>query len=239
MTDLPDDDATEAIPTVVTPLAALRATRAARGARRATPPRKAPARKPATTSRAEHNAKRGKYADRIVGAIKTGAAWLSIKEPVKAQIIMARAEPLARALDAVAAEDKRVDAFLTRISGFFGKSSAWADLTTEIGVIGAAMTLSTGTMPAGPAGLVIAFVGGECLNQAISAAAVKAADQQIADSYPGELVDPVFRAELVAQYVDMYTPRPPSPPAADVDEPGDTADTAEYEPLRFDGSVAG
>lgn len=233
----PVEEEVEVTPVVVSPLTALKNARAARTTRRP-PARKATPRKP-TASRAESAAKRGKYTDRIVGAIKSGAALIGVRNPVRGAIIEARAEPLARALDRVAAEDKRVDAFLTKASGWFGKSSAWGEFGSELGITVSAVVLTTGAIPTGPVGLAVAFLGGSVLNAAIQTAAVRAADDQIAVSYPGEAADPEFRAMLIQQYVQEYTPRLPQPADTEPTAPADPYDDTVVEAVpvvRFDGT---
>lgn len=155
--------------TAVNPLESLRTVRAARKttARKRTTARKAAPVKRAATSRADSAAKRGKYADRIVGAIKTGCAVWRTRAPLQAEIVMATAEEWGAAIDRVAAEDKRVDAFLARVSGIFGKTSAWGDLGAVATKTGAALALSAGAMPGGPAGMAVAFLGGALVEQAV------------------------------------------------------------------------
>lgn len=153
-------------------LEGMRAVRATRPTttRRTTRPAKAAPKKQAP-SRAESAAKRGKYADRIVGAIKSGCAILGLRRPVEAAIIETRAESWAAALDRVAAEDKRVDAFLQKVSGFFGKGSAWGDLAGETAITGSALMLSMGAVPTGPVGMAVAFMGGSVVEAGVQRAA--------------------------------------------------------------------
>lgn len=168
------------------PIAGLRAIRQSRGGARRSTARKATPAKKATTSRAENAAKRGKYADRIVGAIKSGCAILGVRKPVHAAIIESRADSWAQALDRVAAEDKRVDAFLAKVSGFFGKGSAWGDLGGETMVTASALLIASGAVPVGPVGMAVAFMGGQALDAGLNLAARRLAERDLDANGIGE-----------------------------------------------------
>jgi hypothetical protein len=216
---------TETEPSVASPLGALRAVRQTRTTNRRKPTaRKATPRKATTTSRADGAAKRGKYADRIVGAIKTGCAVLSTRAPVQAAILMERAQPIAEAIERVAEEDKRVDAFIQKISSFFGKSTAWGELGGEVAVTGAALALSVGAVPAGPVGLAMAFIAGEALEAGLWSASRREAEKSLraqgvdpsADAYPDTM------RWATQQHYDHFKaslPQPgQKPPPADDDQ---------------------
>lgn len=213
---------TEPEPAVSSPLAGLRAVRQERvTTRRKAPARKATPRK-ATTSRAEGAAKRGRYADRIVGAIKTGCALLSVRAPVQAAIVMERAQPLADAIERVAAEDKRVDAFLQKVSGFFGKSSAWGELGGEVGVTAAAIAMSVGAVPTGPVGIAMAFIAGEALDAGLWSASRREAEKTLSAQGIGPEQD--VYADTLKWATDQHyehfratLPQPGQPPAAEPD----------------------
>lgn len=226
----PDTDTADTPPEEPRVLAGLRAVRASRaGGRR--PVRKATTPRKATASRADSAAKRGKYVDRIVGAIKTGCALLSVRAPIQAGILMERAEPIAEALQRVADEDKRVDAFIAKVSGFFGKSTAWGELGGQIGVTGAAMALSAGAVPTGPVGLAIAFIGGELLDAGLHRASLDAATAHLKRlGY-----DPAAPAQadmlrgVAQEYYEHYKASIPAPgqapaPADDLEHPPATDD---------------
>lgn len=201
------------------PLDGLRAVRQSRTTNRRTA-KKATPRKAPTVSRADGAAKRGKYADRIIGAVKSGCAVLSTRAPVQAAIIMERAEPIALALERVANEDKRVDAFLQKISGFFGKSSAWGELGGELGITTAAIALSVGAVPTGPVGVAVAFIGGELLDAGLRSASLRTAEKDLRrygvvpgmNNYEETLV---AAAEQYYQQYASQVPRPGQQPAAE------------------------
>lgn len=187
--------------TAVNPLESLRTVRAARKttARKRTTARKAPVKRAPAASRAETAAKKGKYADRIVGAIKTGAAVLGTRAPVQARILLDTAEEWGAALDRVAAEDKRVDAFLARVSGIFGKTSAWGDLGAVAAKTGAALALSSGMLPGGPAGLAVAFLGGKLVEESVRSVAYEQAEELLAKNGIGPENDDDYHRLLNAE----------------------------------------
>lgn len=161
----------------------LAAAAARAGARKATPRRRtSTTRKPTpTTSRNERAAKRGKYADRIAPAVKSGAALLAWRNPVAGRVIELQADAWAASLDRVAAEDPRVDAFLMKISGIFGKSGAWGDFMKENALMAAGVMVATGRAPVtGPAAMVMAMFAGALVDQATNAVAK---DQVYVDAY--------------------------------------------------------
>lgn len=164
------------------PLDALRTVRATRGKSVRRPVKRAPAPKRPPVSRADSAAKKGKYADRIAAGIKTGCALLGTRAPLQARLIEAQAQAWGTALDRVAAEDKRVDALLTTVSGWFGKSSAWGELGGVAAVTTASLLLSTGMTPAGPAGIAVVFLGGKALEQGVRQLAVDQASDLLADN---------------------------------------------------------
>ncbi len=193
--------AAEAAAQEPTGLAGLRAIRQSRTGNRRSTARKAAPRK--ATSRADTAAKRGKYSDRIIGAIKTGCALLYGRAPVQAAIIESRAEPWALALDRVAAEDKRVDAFLSKVSGFFGKGSAWGDLAGETMVTASALMISAGVVPTGPVGMAVAFMGGAAVDAGTALAARRLAERDLdAQGVPEDHPDrKAYVDEVSAQYL--------------------------------------
>lgn len=147
------------------------AAAAARAGTRTTRARKTTARKPAprkaTASRNDRAAARGKHSARIAPAVKSGAALLSWRNPIAGRVISLRADAWAASLDAVAAEDPRVDAFLTRISGFFGKGGAWGDFGKETALMVGGVMVATGRVPlTGPGGMVLAMFAGGLVEQA-------------------------------------------------------------------------
>lgn len=210
----------------VSTMETLRRVRAGRptATRRKTTTRKAPApAKRATSSRAESAAKRGKYADRIVGGIKSGAAVLYTRKPLQAQILMDTAEEWGAALDRVAAEDKRVDAFLAKVSGWFGKSSAWGDLGAVAAKTGAALAMSAGMLPAGPAGVAVAFLGGALVEQGVRSIAAEEAGKYLIsqgldpDDPAQHLVFTQVKDDIARQMLDQIRER-----ARPVDDPTPT-----------------
>lgn len=146
----------------------LAAAAARAGARKATPRRRTTAKKTTpTTSRNERAAKRGKYADRIAPAVKAGASLLAWRNPVAGRVIAMRADAWAASLDAVAAEDPRVDALLGKISGLFGKGGAWGSFGQETALMMGGVVVATGRAPlTGPAGMVLALFAGSLVEQA-------------------------------------------------------------------------
>jgi hypothetical protein len=221
-------------PAEPTAIAGLRAVRQSRTTSGRKPIRKAAPRKATTpaASRADTAAKKGRYVDRIVGAIKSGAALWSVRQPVQAAILIERAEPLALALQRVADEDKRVDAFLGKVSGWFGKSSAWGELAGEVGVTGAAMALSMGVVPAGAPGMAIAFMGGELLDAGLRRASLDRAKADLdIQGIPKE--HPEYQEALrqvSAQYYDHFKasipdPKKPAPAEDPVDVDQDVDET--------------
>jgi hypothetical protein len=216
------------------PLDGLRAIRQSRTTTRRAPAKKtAPRKAPAATSRADGAAKKGKYVDRIVGAIKSGCAVLSVRAPVQAAIIMERAQPLAEAIEQVANEDKRVDAFIQKVSGFFGKSSAWGNLGGEVGITAAALALSVGAVPTGLPGMAIAFMGGELLDAGLRSAARREAEKDLKrlGLIPGVVNYDATLAEVAESYYRQFSdrvPRPgeqPPPPDVDGGDQGDAEPT--------------
>lgn len=158
----------------------LAAAAARAGARKAAPRRRTTARKTSpAASRNERAAKRGKYADRIAPAVKSGAALLSWKNPVAGKVIALRADAWAASLDAVAAEDPRVDALLQKISGLFGKGGAWGKLGQESALMVGGVMVATGRVPlTGPAGMVLALFAGALVEQATMSVAYDLAYQE-------------------------------------------------------------
>lgn len=146
----------------------LAAAAARAGARKATPRRKTTPRKATpAVSRNATAAKRGKYAQRIAPAVKSGAALLSWRNPVAGRVIAMRADAWAASLDGVAAEDPRVDAFLSRVSSWFGKGGAWGDFGKETALMVGGVMVATGSAPmTGPAGMVLAMFAGGLVEQA-------------------------------------------------------------------------
>lgn len=164
MTTTPEAPAQEPLSPVRQKLltAAARSGRTTR-ARKATP-RKVSA---APKSRNDRAAARGKYANRIAPAIKAGAAIVAFRDPVAARIIQLRADPFAASLDKVAAEDPRVDALLSRVSGWFGKGGAWSELGRESALMAGGIMLASGRAPtSGPAGMVLSLFAGAVVQQA-------------------------------------------------------------------------
>jgi hypothetical protein len=215
---------------------AVAGLRAVRQARKTTPRRKtATTRRAPTSSRADAAAKRGKYVDRIVGAIKTGCAVLSVRAPIQAGIIMERAEPLAEALQRVADEDKRVDAFLSKVSGWFGKSTAWGELGGQVATAGAAVALSVGAVPVGPVGMALAFLGGELLDAGVRRAAVDAAkaDLKRAGIVAGDQGYDQTLRDATTHYYQQYSlmvPVPGEAPPVDGDDQGATGQHDQGDP---------
>lgn len=203
---------------------------AAAAAKRATKTRRTTTRKSPAVSRNATAAKRGKYAARISSGIKTGAKLLGAARPVHAAIIAAQADEFADALDEVAAEDARVAALLDRVSGAFGKGGAWGKLGGVVVSTGGALMLASGTVPAGPAGIVLAFLAGEIVQAAAMDAAADIVRREAAaagiDPDPARV--PLIAAALLA---------PKAPPA---DELGDElGDEERGYGLGYDSPAAG
>jgi hypothetical protein len=159
----------------------LAAAAARAGARKATPRRRTAAKKTTTptVSRNERAAKRGKYADRIAPAVKSGAALLGWRNPVAGRVIELRADAWAASLDRVAAEDPRVDALLAKISGIFGKSGAWGGFMKENALMVGGVMVATGRAPlTGPPGMILAMFAGALVEQATMAVARDNADRE-------------------------------------------------------------
>jgi hypothetical protein len=176
--------------------AGTRTTRA-----RKTTARKAAPRKP-TVSRNDRAAARGKHSARIAPAVKSGAALLSWRNPIAGRVISLQADAWAASLDAVAAEDPRVDALLTRISGFFGKGGAWGEFGKETALMVGGVMVATGRVPlTGPGGMVLAMFAGGLVEQATQQVAYDTAYSEFAAA--GDLTadgDPV-NAQYFAQRV--------------------------------------
>jgi hypothetical protein len=153
----------------------LAAAAARAGSRtRTTRPRKTTARKTtaAPKSRNDRAAARGKHSARIAPMVKSGAALLSWKNPVAGRVIGLRADAWAASLDGVAAEDPRVDAFLTRILNFAGKGGAWGDFGKESALMVGGVMVANGRVPLeGPAGMVLAMFAGGLVDQATASVA--------------------------------------------------------------------
>lgn len=186
-----------------------------------------PVKRTPTSSRAATAAKKGKHADRIAPAIKLGAGFLAGRSPVRAAIIIRQADPFAAALDRVAAEDPRVDALLVRIGGWFGKGGAWGELGSVTLTTAGALMIAGGTVPAGPAGMVLAMLAGQLVQGAAhdAAAGIAAAELDATygpDQWPdGVSVDPMRVAAIAAQ---LLTPPPAEPvPVDDEDQDQDAA----------------
>lgn len=159
----------------------LAAAAARAGARKAAPRRRTTAKKTTTStiSRNERAAKRGKYADRIAPAVKSGAALLAWRNPVAGRVIELRADAWAASLDRVAAEDPRVDALLAKISGIFGKSGAWGDFMKENALMVGGVMVATGRAPlTGPPGMILAMFAGALVEQATMTVARDNADRE-------------------------------------------------------------
>jgi len=225
--------------------------RAAAGNRRTTTrkttPRKATPR--AAPSRAARAAAKGKYAPRFAPLVKSGAAIVAMRNPVAARVIQLRADPLFDALDAVAAEDSRVDALLSRLSALFGKGGAWGRLGQETAVMGAGLLLATGMTPTGAAGVMLTMFAGGIVSAATYDVALQAAAKEAqmsgrVDSAGNPIVDPARVEQLVDQLMSEQeakrTARAEQAAAADVvDDDQDHADTPEPETKseRFRESV--
>lgn len=184
----------------------LAAAAARAGARKAAPRRRTTAKKTtATTSRNERAAKRGKYADRIAPAVKTGASLLAWRNPVAGRVIAMRADAWAASLDAVAAEDPRVDALLGKISGMFGKGGAWGKFGQETALMAGGVVVASGRAPlTGPAGMVLALFAGSLVEQATSSVAADLAfDEGVrAGADPDEFVpNPARVAQIAADLI--------------------------------------
>lgn len=187
------------------------AAAAAKRTSKSTTAKRTSTRKPVARNAAA--AKRGKYAPRVVGAIRTGAALLSTTRPVHAAIIDRQAEAFAEALDEVAAEDARVAAFLDKVSGALGKGGAWGKLAAVTASTAGALMLASGTVPAGPAGMALAFLAGEVVNGAALDAAEKIARREHEAGGP-----PPTPERVAAIAAGLLAPPPPAPAG---DELGD------------------
>jgi hypothetical protein len=220
----------------------LAAAAARAGARKATPRRKTTARKP-TVSRNAQAAKRGKYANRIAPAVKSGAALLSWRNPVAGRVIALRADAWAASLDGVAAEDPRVDAFLERVSGWFGKGGAWGDFAKENALMIGGVMVASGNAPmTGPAGMVLAMFAGALVDQATHSVAYDMAFTEGMDA--GYLAtdedwtpSPARVAEIAATLVqaraDQAAARLVPQTPAESDEPASDEQATEVGPSVF------
>lgn len=210
--------------------AAVRAGSRTTRARKTTTARKATPRK-ATTSRNDRAASRGKYANRIAPAVKSGAALLSWRNPVAARVITLQADAWAASLDAVAAEDPRVDAFLSRISGWFGKGGAWGEFGKESAMMVGGVIIASGHAPlAGPGGMVLAMFAGGLVEQATTTvamdiAAAEAIDAGHVDDMGTPYVNPErleeIRAGLLQERADKQARQVSPADEPDDDEPAD------------------
>jgi hypothetical protein len=179
-------EASEQAPASESPVRQQLAAAAARAGTRATRPRKSTARKAAPrkaaapgASRNDRAAARGKYANRVAPAVKSGAALLAWRNPVAGQVIMLQADAWAASLDRVAAEDPRVDAFLARVTGALGKSGAWGDFGKESALMVGGVMVATGRVPLeGPAGMVLALFAGGLVDHATQTVAYGLAEQE-------------------------------------------------------------
>lgn len=214
------------------------AAAAARAGTRTTRARKTTARKPAprkaTASRNDRAAARGKHSARIAPVVKSGAALLSWRNPIAGRVISLQADAWAASLDAVAAEDPRVDAFLTRISSFFGKGGAWGEFGKESALMVGGVMVATGRVPlTGPAGMVLAMFAGGLVEQATAAVAMDIAYAEAVNAGADPNVTPIsptrleeIRAMLEQERADKIAAR-----FAPADEDGDApAAPADDEP---------
>jgi len=208
-------------------LAAAAARAGTRTRARKTTPRKATPRKTtaAGASRNDRAAARGKYANRVAPAVKSGAALLSWRNPVAGQVIALQADAWAASLDRVAAEDPRVDALLSRLTGALGKSGAWGDFGKETALMVGGVAVATGRVPLeGPAGMILALFAGGLVDHATQQVAYSMAEQEaIAAGYFNDATgDYIVADERVAffrdQLVEQRKAKAPAPPADVVDE---------------------
>lgn len=212
----------------------LAAAAARAGARKAAPRRRSTAKKTTpTVSRAQRAANRGKYADRIAPAVKSGAMLLAWKNPVAGRVIALRADAWAASLDAVAAEDPRVDAFLSKISGLFGKGGAWGKFGQESALMVGGVMVATGRAPlTGPAGMVLALFAGSLVEQATTAVATDLAyDEGVRNGAdPEEFQPPAHRvAEIAAALMQERTDKAAARLVVDEDQ-GDVPEPEEFVP---------
>lgn len=205
----------------------LAAAAARAGTRTTTRTRKPTARKAtprkATTSRNDRAAARGKHSARIAPLVATGASLLSWRNPVAGRVIALRADAWAASLDGVAAEDPRVDAFLTRILGITGKGGAWGDLGKETALMVGGVMVANGRAPmTGPAGMVLALFAGGLVEQATVSVATDLAYREgiAAGADPEEFTpDPTRVAEIAATLVQERADKAAA--RLVVDEPAD------------------
>lgn len=232
-------------PTTEIPVSDVKTRLRAAAAKRTTKPRRTSTRRTAPVSRNATAARRGKYAPRIVPAIAAGAALLSVRNPVGGAIIARQAEPFAAALDRVAAEDPRVDAFLAKISGVFATGGAWGELGQVTLTTAGAMMLAAGTTPSGPAGMLLAFVAGSLVQEAAKDAAHKliAANYEQGFGPDRDTWPPIDPAHVARVAAELLAPKDPPPPPEDADEdadedPADVPGTmAYYEAHRGDAPI--
>lgn len=234
MTTTPEASAQTPAPAPLSPVrqkllsAAARSGRTAR-ARKATPRKVTTAPK----SRNDRAAARGKYQNRIAPAIKAGATLYAYRDPVAARIIQLRADPFAASLDKVAAEDPRVDALLSRVSGWFGKGGAWSELGRESALMAGGIMLASGRAPStGPAGMVLAMFAGAVVQQATKEVAASMAVDEMERRYglDDETWPDGVHAEITAQIIAALEQQRAEKaarvvsPDADEDEPAPPAD---------------
>lgn len=211
-------EASAQVPAQESPVRTKLAAAAARaGARKAAPRRRTTAKKTTTSaaSRNERAARRGKYADRIAPAVKTGASLLAWRNPVAGRVIAMRADAWAASLDAVAAEDPRVDALLGKISGLFGKGGAWGRFGQESTLMLGGVVVATGRAPlTGPAGMVLAMFAGSLVEQATMSVAHDLAfneavqageDPDTFQPHPARVAE--IAAQLTQERIDKATAR--------------------------------
>lgn len=214
------------------------AAAAARAGTRTTTRRKPPARKATTPtkSRNDRAAARGKHSARIAPLVKGGASLLAWRNPVAGRVIALRADAWAAALDGVAAEDPRVDAFLTKVSAWFGKGGAWGDLGTETALMVGGVMVATGRAPlTGPAGMVLAMFAGGVVEVATTSVATDLAYAEgiAAGADPDEFVPSPGRvAEIAKQLHQERADKAAARFVADVPDEDQADDAPADEPRR-------
>lgn len=212
--------------------AAGRKTTGRQTVRKATPAKKA------APSRNAKAAARGRYADRIAPLIKLGVTTV-FRDPVTARAAVLQVDPWCASLDALAAEDQRVDKLLSRVSGWLGAGGAWGNFTTESARFGAVVLVASGRTPAGPVGMVMSMFAGQMVEIATTDAARQMAEAEaIAAGYIDDggfpITDPLrveqLRGELVAAREQKQADHAARTAAAVVDV--DQDDDPEPEPPR-------
>lgn len=105
-------------------------------------------------------------AEKLSSWVRLGGVFMSAGDPVRGSIITLQAERLEPVLKGLADADDRVAQWLSSIGSFAGPASAWTDAFAWAGSTAAAVALTSGRVPGGLVGTVVAGLGGATLEAA-------------------------------------------------------------------------